>query len=417
MGVIQQGLPSKQHVLRLLNDAFDGWGTEAYFEWRYDAYPEYDPEMHNFFKREDGELIAFRRLYERHIHISNQEDPVKTFMLGDTVVHKDHRGEGHYSELHARTTQYCDERDTDLLLTYNSKDNTTFAANRNRGWKYRDMPLYIHILSPAKVINQYADQFVTFPEILENVVGLVGDRITLHTSGETVRVSELLQKDQGSTEPRAIPVFLSDTAVTSIVRSVSNDRKRDLVSTALKLLINKDITLATSRNLAVRATGNPSFKSTDLETELKTELSTAEIDAIQSLYEQRQKELVAWFRREPIDIKHMIDYPGADVVLCRDDDEIMGFAVIAPKQNENIVEARILDMVYRQAEDFENLLSEVIQVASNKGYDLLIASLEREPENGWIPIDKQALMWRSLTPESDYAVLHRDDVKVSLYDV
>jgi len=216
MTAAQQGLPTQSETLSLLNESYNGWGTSEYFRWKYDLYPEYDPEQHCFHINVDDKLAAFRRAFYKEIVGSSQKNSI--FVLGDTAVKPEYRGQGLYSRLHARTVEFCDSQDVDRLTTFNRKTNTTYEANLGRGWDYRELPLKIRILSPDVVLQRYAALVMSNYPVLTTVADRVGDRVHITTSNGQVPLGDFTPaEDTDNSSSHTVGPSVSDQTLVRLI--------------------------------------------------------------------------------------------------------------------------------------------------------------------------------------------------------
>ena len=399
----QQGLPRRAEVVSFLNDAYDGWGTQPYFRWKYDLYPEYDPETQTFYSRVDGDLAAFRRAFYKEIVGSDRTHAM--FVLGDTAVGPAYRGQGLYSDLHSETVAFSRQQGVHRVSTFNRKTNRTFDANRDRGWRYRELPLKIRLLSPAVVLRQYTDLVLPEVPIIETAADYVGDRIHIETSDGRVSLRDCVGSEP-RTEPlsRSVGPSVSDRTLAQLIDlACSNDATEPLQTLVDGWLSTQN----RSRKSAVRSKRTAD---TVYQVHRERSVSTAAFQGIVDLYDGQATS----FRRSPTDIRHILQYPDCEIVLVTLDEECVGYAVVGPRANGEILEGRVLELRADHAEVFDLLIDQVEQVAVDRGYDILLVFTDRPIGDLWAAIDQQVLMWRALDQSSPSLV---DSCEISLYDV
>jgi len=139
-------------------------------------------------------------------------------------------------------------------------------------------------------------------------------------------------------------------------------------------------------------------------------LSTAEFEAALGLYNQQTTS----FRRKPTDIRHILRYPDCDVVLVILAGEYVGYAVVGPRSNGEILEERVLELRVDHDEIFDLLIEEIEQVSADRGYDIILVFTDRQIGDLWASVDRQAIMWRDLDQSAPPLV---DSCEISPYDV
>ena len=398
----QQGQPRATEVLSLLNTAYDGWGGEPYFRWKYEQYPDYDPDSHTFYSRRNGELAAFRRVFEKQA--VDGERTTSVFVLGDTAVAPGHQGDGLYSELHSDTVGFSRQQGADLVATFNRKTNVTFDANLDRGWQYRELPLKIRLLSPDVVLRQYTDLVAAELPAIETVAERLGSRLHIGTSNGRVSLRDCLSSEPSTeTSVRSVGPSVSDRTLAQLIDLACSDDSIEPLSTLLDgwFPLNGS---AGAVDCAEKAA------ETGYRTHRTRSPTTAEFAAIVDLYDQESVS----FRRTPADIRHILQYPGCDIVLVTRDRTCVGYAVVGPRLNGELLEGRILEFRVDHPAVFDPLIDAVECVAADRGYDIILVFTDRQMGELWASVDQQVIMWRTLEQSSQPLV---DRCAISLYDV
>jgi GNAT superfamily N-acetyltransferase len=407
MGEIQQGIDEKEDVLALLNEAYDDWGDLAYFDWKYDAYPDYAPEEHVFHTRIDGELAAFRRVFYKELVDGDRTTPV--FVLGDTAVGLDYRGRGLYSDLHSRTLEFSARRNAAKAMTFNRKTNLTFKANLDRGWDYQELPLKMRIFSPDLVLEQYANLVIDDLPVVDSAVKLIGDRIHVNTTTGTVRLSDFVDSGTrtGPMTTRSVGPTLSDRTVVRLVERVSNREISGIADRPFEILASRSIW-----NGRFARAESPERRPSETTCQVTRQRSVSEstFEELVDLYDPNDPS----FRRTGADIRHIVRYPDRDVLLARRDGELLGYAVLGTRSNGPVLEGRVLEIRAERDGVFDALIDEAERTAIDRGCDLLIVLSEREMGELWAAIDQQVMMWTDLDSASNGSM---DAYRVSLYDI
>jgi len=402
----QQGQPRAAEVVSLLNDAYDGWGGEPYFRWKYELYPGYDPETQTFHSRLDGELAAFRRVFTKEVVDGEQTSSV--FVLGDTAVAPGHQGEGLYSELHSETVDFGRQQDADLVSTFNRKTNVTFDANLGRGWQYRELPLKIRLLSPDVVLRQYTDLVVSELPAIETVADRLGRRLHIGTSNGPVSVRDCLSSEPpAGMSDRSVGPSVSDRTLAQLIDLACSDDPIEPLQTLLEgwLPLNGSPTAVERAERSTTQATAATYR-----THCTHSVTTGEFEAIVGLYDAQ----TASFRRTPVDIRHILQYPNCDIVLVSRQGTCVGYAVVGPRLNGELLEGRVLELRVDYPAAFDPLIDEIERVAADRGYDIILLFTDRPMDELWASVDQQVLMWRQLDGASQPLV---DNCTISLYDV
>lgn len=355
-------------MLALLNEAYDGWGGDGQFEWKYNRYPGYD-ESQCYHIDVDGELAAFRRLFKKEIE-SDSGTEYSFFVLGDTCVSPPHQGKGLYSSLHARTTEDCESYGSDLCATFNRTGNVTFKANRKRGWEWRTLPIQVRVLSPEVVIPDYAS-------------------LALEDSKFRDRLLSYL--------PARLYNLIPARGVAAAVEVASSDRG-----------------VRPQMERSRRTTASESHRG--LSTSVLSEAAARErIDEIRALYSEVLASYDLHFSRDLEQIRHMLSHPDLDgVIAVEDGDRLSGFVPLVVDSVNGIREATVLDVVAAGRPVARRIATEVERAAIDADADLVVALSEPDLGPCWSRVDKQVFMWDSLGPNT--GSLEERSLFAGLYD-
>lgn len=404
MTTVKTGLPERDATLELLNDAYGDWGDEAHFHWKYDEYPGFDPDEHCYYVERDG-VAAFRRVFQKVVNVGGQSKT--TYVLGDTAVGAEHRGEGMYSAIHDQTTEDCYRDGAEAVITFNNSDSLTFKANRKRGWNYTTIPLNVYIHSYSKVLSHYADLALEGDSIATRLFGAVSDRVAIQTSEGQIRLSEIFE-DELNRSKRHLSIGTDPTAIARLVETVSNDSLFQVVPTGIGLL----------RERQIRPIGTPSSHESqsvdqNVTIESSDDISPQVIDKMVDLSDVVRAGKSS-FRRQRDDIRHMLDYPACDIYLFRDGAMLAGYAVVGPYDQRDVREARVLDLVAPSVSVYHSLVSSIVSHTRKADYDLVVLLSEQNLDPEWAHITRQVMMW---TEESSNNKLFNNPITISMYDV
>lgn len=409
MTEIRSGITNRDAVLSFLDDAFEGWGDEALFEWKYDEYPGFDPDEHCYYVSQDG-VAAFRRVFPKELMVDDRR--VRTAILGDTAVRADRRGDGLYSTLYARTAEYCRRTESRVSITYNNLDNLTFATKKERGWSHSVLPLRLFIHSYSTVLETYADQAISSDTALTDLLEAIGDRFVLQTPGERVVLSEIFG-EQSATEKTHLEAHATSAAIARLVERVSNESLLAAIPTGGRLLLSGDVSLTetTDRRRPVPDGDDDNVTVVDPEA-LSGDVTSSMVDLAGLVRAGAPS-----FRREQQDIEHMLAYPGADALIVREGPDLVGFAIVGPYENDGVLEARVLDLVAPSRAIYRRLVSKLEGYTADRGYDLLVMISNRDPGSDWATIDRQAIMWNEPEVGNVIDVDRAMPPTVTFYDV
>jgi GNAT superfamily N-acetyltransferase len=392
---LHQGFPDQEAVLNLLNEAFGDWGDARFLEWKYGQYPGYEPE-HNFYLSVNDELAAFRRLFDKEI-VAAPGQKYDFFVHGDTCVASDYQGEGMYSRLYSETNDFCKERNRGFSCTFNQVGKITYEAQRDWGWSYRTLPVYLRILSPEAVLRQYAQPVLEDAGLFTRVLDQIGHRVGFSFDDGQLRMGELAG-NQYMDSPSTIYVPLPESVVTILVEAVS----RENTGRAIRRRISQRSRSANQKERVTTIRRHP------FEDEF--------VDALHALYTSAIDGYDLHFRRSKTDIHHMLSHPQLEsVVTAERDGELLGAAPVCFDTNDGVLEAQILDLVIQNESILQKLLQRVESLAVDNNADLVVAVTDHELGGEWARIDQQVMMWDEY--EGGTAPFAEQSLRVGLYDI
>jgi GNAT superfamily N-acetyltransferase len=341
----ETSVPDDGELFALLNRAFDGWGSEQYFEWKYSAYPDYEPTTDNFVVRNDrGDLVAARRIFRRRLR--TPRGSATAHVHGGTVVDEDYRGRGHYSELLERSMAHSREH-ADYVFTFNRAGKITTDHHRKNGWRHLTLPVYSKVVSPSNVLAHY----VLDGDIARTIAGYAS-----HLDRRVTR-SELVTR-----------------ALAAGASAVYGDRGGDGAEDP------DPPRSAPEATYDVRAVDGRSLPEALIE-----ELSESLRDGIDAPYR---------FERSPATVRHAGRYPEATVYAARDGGEnLRGFLVAGYLRKGGLTECRIVEQTWAEPAATRRLFERVEADARRSGADVLVACSGRRPAPGWARLGTELVMW------------------------
>lgn len=389
-----RGIPERDSTLELLNEAYGDWGDESLLQWKYDQYPGYE-DRHAFAITDGEAVVAFRRLFNKEIVAASRPN-YRFFVLGDTCVALDHRGQGLYSELHEETTEFCKRQGSDFSCTFNRVQNITYKANLDRGWQYRALPIKLRILSPKAVLSQFAEFAIGDESAVNTVLDRVGHRVGISVNGERLQANELVGKDSrdGFTLYAPVPdrILPSLVEVASSTESMRTLRRR----------------LVREQRPAASATVDTTVWTPPFDDRL--------LERLRELYRSVLASYELNFRREYEDIEHMLSHPYLEaVVVGEQDGDLVSAAPICLDTDGGVLEARVLDVVARDEDAFSALMERVEAVGIDRGVGLIVAITDETPGTEWVDVDRQVMMWDEY--DADTSPLPEEPLHIGLYDV
>lgn len=367
---ISQGYDEPEAVLRLLNDAFDGWGDDDFLRWKFDAAPRFDGD--HVFTVERGEnVVAARVLFSKELE-RNGGETFEFFVAGDTCVAEGDRGQGLYSDLLAETRSYRRELGVPISSSFNRKGVITYETKIDRGWHYRELPLHVRILRPEEVIPNYAGLALEGSPALNSVA-------TSALRSLPAQIGLRLLPDLVAAT--AVEVASSDQLFGAFSRRVPPERHR------------VDLDEFTYETISLPP-------------------SDSQLDEVSGLYDDALENFTCHFSRDEEDLEHMLAHPMlAEAVLLRCEGEAVGFAPLAIAPGEDARQLNVLDCISVDEATYRALVTVIEDRAGEIGADLVAMLSEWEPGPRWSRVDRQVLMW-----DEEFQPLE-DDLYLGLYDV
>jgi hypothetical protein len=364
-----QGVPDRRQMIDLLSSCFNSPHDQNHIRWNYDQYPGFAKD-HVFYIEDGGNLVALRRLYQKELQTPN--GPIEFFVGGDTCVRPHRRGVGMFSKLLKETRQYEKEINAPISASFNRVGSVTYKAKIRRDWNYQTLPLHLRILSPEAVIPEYAQLAFEDIDIPELILSLVKSRLV-------------------SVGCRLLPAPI----IAALVEAISSNQP----SKSVRHLDPRDKHLET---------GTVSKESLPL--------SDTCVAMIVDLYNETQEQYNLYFRRNQVDIEHMLNHPSLNtVLLAKCDGTVVGFAPIIVAEFGAMIEARVLDIISRNKSIHQLLVDRIEHVAHEANADLITMVSEHDPGRLWAQIDKQVMMWDTNAKNSNYKVF--ETPLIGFYDI
>lgn len=335
-------------LLALLNSAFDGWGSEAYFDWKYGTFPGYDPATDNFVVTNDaGAVVAARRVFERELQ--TPDGTATVHVHGGTAVDEAYRGRGHYSELLDRSMAYSREH-ADHVVTFNRAGKITTEHHEKNGWRKVTLPVHTRVLSPSRVLAHY-----------------VLDSDAARTAADYVAAV-----DRRLTRSDAVSKLLASAA--DVVYG-DDDSER-----------------AGEEN---RSGSPPTAPQGRYDLEVVDGRALSE-DLVEELAAHLRDELDApyHFERSAETIRHAGRYPDASVYVARDGDgTLRDFLVAGALRKDGFTEYRVVEQTWSDPAATRFLFERVEADARRDGADVIVACTDRRPTPSWISLGTEYMMW------------------------
>jgi len=404
-------------LLELLNSAYEGWGDEEIFRWKYDDYPDFKKEYGFYIEDGHGNPICFGRVARRELIFTQPQKKIKGFTLGDAAVDPSHQGEGLYSYIHKARTDFVESQDADAILAFVRKTNVSYKVNKKRGWGHRNLPLKMLILSPGKFVKNYADLALADIDIISSFIGFFGKWIDLTFSDEKITLSELIEGKTSDTKSK-LKFSISDFAVKRFIEEIDEEIELlQLINLFSKLLMSGDIVLG---NTSPKKFEHDRREYKNLLLEHRDELTQKEIDEILFLYSKKLKDFDLYFRRDEQDIEHLLSHPNlADILVIKKDSNIVGFCVLINQNKKSgSDEIWVYECIWDNDEAKHLLLNEIEQVGFRRNLDAVLMISDLILDNKWTDISYQTITWDLVEdkPEIDN-ILRKGDWRITLYDI
>ncbi len=416
MTSVKQGLPDPERVLRLLDSAYDGWGDQKLFEWKYKDYPDFKEDEVFYIESEEGDLASFGRVFSKELVVKNFQKKVQVYVIGDAAVSPSHQGEGLYSNIHKARVDYSKNQDVEAIFSFIRRTNVPFKVNKKRGWGHKVLPLHMLILSPAKVMKEYGGLALEDKPVLKKLCRTIGKKIDLVFSDGKLNLGELvgLENKEG-----IFNLFFnfSNFAVKRLIEQIdANIDIGDLLKESINLLLKGEIRIGPKSPKKMEFTDK---KFRDFSVDLKDNLSSDEKDKILSLYDNSITNYDVSFRREKKDLEHLLGYPKiTDILLVRKNSKIVGFTVLGLRDGSDLKEIWVLELLYKDKNVKNFLLNLIENICEKKDLDsvLIISNLDNK---NWTNIRYQTLMWKVVGDSKKNFETHFENNrwKINLYDI
>jgi len=424
---VRKGDVEDEELLNLLNTTRDFWGDMEYFIWLYHENPASEEEE-NYYAIIDSEneIIGFRRGGVKYILDLNQESLETVLEYKHGSVLPDYQGMGVFSKI--CKSDYClsKEEDYDFKIAFIRKTNIPFGRHKRKGWRHRVIPLYIYIISPKNIIEEYLRFLEEKNKTAYYLAKILGKRINLKCSDGEVDLVETL--DLEPTHKLKINVSLSDKAVKENIENVVEDLKiNKILKENLKLFLKGHI------NLFSRKEKTEEIKENQANIEKKSRLSVKtnsvknlenpeeefDLEEITKLYSRGLENYDLTFRRNEEDISHILNYPkNTEIIEVRKNDKLLGFAVLGEAKEENKDELWVIDFIHEMEEVYRVLVDEIERIGREKKMDSVRMYSDIDPGEKWVYIPYATIMWDDLDGkdrlESNF---QNGRWKISQYDV
>lgn len=376
----------QSEIHSLLSEAFDGWGSDDYFAWKYTQYPNYDPETDDFtIQNSAGRVVAARRLF-RHTLRTPDGTSLSAHIHGGTAVDEAYRGQGYYTTLLAESTELS-EREADCLFTFNRAGKITTKHHKKNGWNWLRLPVYASVISPSRIYSHYISdsrfvtgltdhlsdidrKLTTNRVVSQSVAGLVG-----RLYGDSDRTQQAVDTD--SQQPLQKPDSADGLAANGVADSVPE----------------YDI---------YRFDGSiPESTVTAVHERLQTQLTDC-----------------YHFDRSIERLKHCLSYPKSNLFVARETatGDVLDFVVVGTIEKEGLTESRVLEQSWSHPPITRRLFRAVDSASRDAGADVIVASSSFRPGSQWVQLGTEYMMW---PPTETGRALPTDPDKwrVPMYDI
>lgn len=354
-----------ESLLGLLNTAFEGWGDESYFRFKYTDFPGYDPAEHDFLVERDGRLVAARRVFVKRIVTGDgRRRPVHVH--GGAVVHPDYRRQGLFTDLVDESREYSRDAGSPVVMTFNRRGKLSTQAHMRRDWQYRTLPLHIRPLSPGPLIDEHAADVLPEFRGVDSVTTLAG---------------------------AAADIVLPDWA------------------------IGRGVELATSgiSTRPITPYGRDAPRDDDVDVR---PYEPDDIEAVGDLFDDELRGFDLAFARDREHIEHMVGYDRAETVVAVREGDVVGFACVGAIDRGEHLEARVFDLVHATDAVGDRLIEWAETSARERGADVVSILRDERPGPAWASLRTDLVMWDYLQDRDKWHRLLSDGTwRITAYDV
>ena len=376
---------SQSELHSLLSDAFDGWGSNDYFAWKYTQYPNYDPTTDDFTIRNDeGRVVAARRVFRHTVRTPNGES-LSTHIHGGTAVAEPYRGRGYYTELLEASTELS-EREADWLVTFNRAGKITTKHHKKNGWNWIRLPVYASVISPSRVYSHYISDSDVVSELTGHL-SAVDRKLTANSvvSQSIARVASRLYGDSESTHNP------TDTPRENGTKNGSTNASAvDTSSSSLP-----------AYSIQRYPESIPESTVEDVHERLQTQLSDK-----------------YYFDRSIERLKHCLSYPNANLFVARQKatDELLDFVIVGTIEKDGLTESRVLEQSWSHPQITRQLFRAVDTECRTQGADVVVAASSCRPGEQWVPLGTEYMMWPP-SKDGPHLPADRNAWRVTMYDI
>ncbi len=372
----------RSELYELLTHAFEGWGSRAYFEWKYDRYPNYDPSTDDLtITNAEGRIVAARRVF-RHRMQTPAGASLSVHIHGGTAVHEAYRGRGYYTRL-LEESMRLSRREADVILTFNRDGKITTKHHEKNGWKWLRLPVFVSIISPSRLVSYYM------------------------TSSDTIK--------KATHKFSVIDRKLTDNPIVS----------HSMATLVSRLYADSERTRQdTSPIGAAIKPRKPSFNGDDGDSVADYDIhridGSVSETVVDELHSTLQKELPDsyYFERTTEKLKHCLSYPESAVFVAReaDTERLLDFVIVGTLMKGALSECRVLEATWRYPAVTRQLFSAVDSYGRETGVDVIVACSRRQPGPHWAPLDTEYMMWPPETASCELPT-DPDDWRITMYDI
>lgn len=356
---------NEESLYKLLNLAFDGWGDVSYFKFKYNKFPYYNVDQHNFFVERDGNVIASRRIYLKHL-VNDKGEIQPIHVHGGAAVHPNERRQGLFTELVNRSKKYSQNSESPVIMTFNRRGKISTQAHMRRDWQNRTLPLHILPLNLEPLITKHAS------EVLPDFPGLDFATTTVGT-----KISKLLPEWMTS---RAIEIATTGECSRPIAKYA---QKSDFDSNATIHYYDKN-----------------------------------HLNAVNKLFSDELAQFDLAFERDQRHIEHMVGYEHSESAVAISDGTVVGFVCVGLIDKHHQVEGRIFDLISKNENIAHQLLNWAVTSARRRDAD--VVSILRENQLGpeWASLQTDLVMWDYIQERNEWHhVLENRNWRITAYDI
>lgn len=422
---VKSGDIDDHKLMELINAVWGSWGGLNFLEWVYHENPV-TKEEDNFFAitEENGEkIVGFRRGGIKKIIDIRDPKTITALEYKHGSVHPDYQGMGIYSKISKSKPWLSKKKEHDFKLSFVRKTNIPFKMHQKEGWAFRVLPLYLYIISPKKVVEEYIRFFKEKEGPISSFIRVISKRMDLVLSDGTVDIYKMMGGD--GSDGFKVPIHVSDKALNEIIEYLAEGGDvKELSKELSKLTFKGEINFISRKKLEPSGKksstidkGGRTVVTIDI-SEKENPADSVDVEELGELYSCCLKKYDLSFRRDLEDIIHLLNYPyNTDIIMVRKDQKLVGFSCVGYAK-EGKKELWVLDLVYDDEKTFDMIIEEIKKIGVSRGMNSIRLYSDKNPGEEWAHVPITTMMWDDRNEDKELErKFKKGKWKISQYDV